>query len=131
MTIYLADSSLLIALTVKTHVHHDVARGWFEREEPDVATCPITEGALVRLMIREGNRVQDTIRVLDNFRANPWHRFWPDDIGYDAAMLDGVLGHRQITDSYLVALAAHHGGVLATLDRGLAALHPEVTLIDT
>lgn len=37
----------------------------------------------------------------------------------------GVIGHRQVTDAYLVALARHHGGRLATLDRGLAALHGE------
>ena len=37
----------------------------------------------------------------------------------------GVIGHRQVTDSYLAALAGHFGGSLATLDRGLAMMHPE------
>jgi predicted nucleic acid-binding protein len=31
-------------------------------------------------------------------------------------------GHRQVTKAYLLALASAHGGVLATLDRGAAAL---------
>ncbi len=31
-------------------------------------------------------------------------------------------GHRQVTDAYLVALAGHRKGVLATFDRGLAPL---------
>ena len=46
-----------------------------------------------------------------------------DDIPHEAAQLGGVIGHRQVTDAYLVALARHHGGRVATLDKGLAALH--------
>ena len=34
-----------------------------------------------------------------------------------------LMWHRQVTDAYLVALARHHGGRVATLDKGLAALH--------
>ena len=41
--------------------------------------------------------------------------------------LRGVVGHRQVTDSYLCALARFRGGRLVTLDRGLAALHGDVT----
>jgi uncharacterized protein len=48
-----------------------------------------------------------------------------DAIPYQADHLIGVIGHRQVTDAYLVALARHHGGRVATLDRGLAALHGE------
>ena len=33
---------------------------------------------------------------------------------------------RQVTDSYLAALARHRNGRLATFDRGLAALHADV-----
>lgn len=45
-----------------------------------------------------------------------------------------VVGHRQVTDVHLAAIAARHGGRLATLDRGVAeALHPDdralVTLV--
>ena len=35
-------------------------------------------------------------------------------------------GHRQVTDAYLAAPARKHGGRMATLDRGLAALHLDV-----
>lgn len=42
----------------------------------------------------------------------------------------GVIGHRQVTDAYLVALARGHRSRLATFDRGLAALHgDEVELL--
>jgi predicted nucleic acid-binding protein len=38
----------------------------------------------------------------------------------------GVIGHRQVTDAYLAALARQRGGRLATFDAGLAQLHPDV-----
>jgi predicted nucleic acid-binding protein len=73
---FLADGNLLVALTVQGHIHHETALAWFDRAEPDLATCPMT-------------------------------------------------------DAYLVALARHHGGQVATLDRGLVALHGEaVHLLD-
>jgi predicted nucleic acid-binding protein len=42
-----------------------------------------------------------------------------------------VIGHRQVTDAYLVALARRHGGHVATLDAGLAALHGDDVLLLT
>lgn len=126
MTTYLADANVLIALTTSEHVHHGPVWDWFEASEPELATCPITEGALVRHQIRSGLPANQAIEYLEILRQNAWHHFWADDISYDASMLAGVLGHRQVTDSYLVALAAHHGGRLVTLDRGLATRHPEV-----
>ena len=123
MSPLLADGNLLIALVVVDHVHHDRAVEWFATEEPTLATCPITEGTLLRFLMREGGSASAAIGVLDAIRAAPWHRFWADDIPYEAAQLGGVIGHRQVTDAYLVALARHHGGRVATLDKGLAALH--------
>jgi predicted nucleic acid-binding protein len=57
------------------------------------------------------------------------HEFWPDDLGYDVVDLRGVVGHRQVPDAYLAALARSRGGRLATLDRALALLHPDVALL--
>lgn len=125
MSPYLADGNLLVALVVIDHVHHTSALSWFEREEPDLATCPITEGTLVRFLLREGKRASEASGALEAIRAQRWHSFWPDAIPYERSHLAGVIGHRQVTDAYLVALAAHNGSRLATLDRGLAALHGE------
>jgi toxin-antitoxin system PIN domain toxin len=132
VTTYLADGNVLVALVVAEHVHHQAALTWFGEAEPDLATCPITEGTLLRFLIREGQSSAASIAVLDAVRAQEWHRFWPDDIPHAADQLGGVIGHRQVTDAYLVALARHHGGAVATLDRGLAALHgKDVHLIET
>lgn len=123
MSAFLADGNLLVALTVSDHVHHGVAIDWFERAEPELATCPITQGTLLRFLIREGQAAPAAMAVLDAVAARPWHRFWPDDIPFEAQHLAGVIGPRQVTDSYLVALARRHGGTVATFDAGLAALH--------
>lgn len=41
------------------------------------------------------------------------------------------MGHRQVTDAYLVARARAHDGRLVTLDQALAAVHADVVdLID-
>ena len=32
------------------------------------------------------------------------------------------MGHQQVTDAYLLGLAVHRGGILATLDRQISAL---------
>ncbi len=125
MTTLLVDGNVLVALTVVDHVHHGIALEWFDRHEPSLATCPITEGTLLRFLLREGLTAVDAVVVLETMRDQEWHTFWPDEIRYEEAHLVGVIGHRQVTDAYLVALARHHGGRLATLDRGLASLHGE------
>ncbi len=54
------------------------------------------------------------------------HHFWTDSIPLtDASMNTSlIMGHRQVTDAYLLNLAIHNGGTLATLDRGIANLLP-------
>lgn len=129
MTTALADGNVLIALTVSDHLHHRFALEWFESSDIDLATCPITEGTLLRFLMREGRSAPAAVAVLDSIRAQPWHRFWPDDLPYAGELLAGVIGHRQVTDAYLVALARRHGSRVATLDRGLALLHREHALL--
>jgi len=123
LSLFLADGNVLVALTVVDHVHHGRAVDWFQDAQPDIATCPITEGTLLRFLLREGKTAAEAIALLDAFRDQEWHEFWPDDVPYEAEHLVGVIGHRQITDAYLVALARHHDAPVVTLDKGLAALH--------
>ncbi len=132
MTEFLGDGNLLVALTVSDHIHHEAAHRWFDAEPRILATCPITQGTLLRFLIREGVPAAAAVAVLSSLAEGDWHRFWPDSIPFGSQMLRGVIGHRQVTDAYLVALAGEHGAKLATFDRGLAALHGEVvTLVDT
>lgn len=128
MTVLL-DANVLIALTVTDHVHHDVLEDWFtERLEP-FATCPLTQGALVRFLLRRGATSREAIDVVRGISAADAHEFWPDTLGYDDIDMRGAVGHKQVTDAYLAALARSQGGRLATLDRALAALHDDVAML--
>ena len=50
------------------------------------------------------------------------HQFWPDEVSIrDLLPPDAALTPSQLTDLYLLGLAVHRGGKLATLDHRLAA----------
>ena len=62
------------------------------------------------------------LKVLDLAFRQGDHAFWPDDISIaDPAVFDHarILGPRQLTDVYLLALAVKNGGRLVTFDRGI------------
>lgn len=123
----LLDGNVLVALSSPGHVHHEAAHSWWEgRSGETFATCPITQGALLRIALVRGKPVGDALHQLRRLTSHQAHDFWVDDLGYLDADLSRVSGHRQVTDAYLAALARHHGGHLATFDKGLAALHPDV-----
>lgn len=125
---YLLDANVLIALADASHVHHEAAVRWFGSHPHCFATCPTTQGALLRMIMRTGavTDMSIAVQVLHAFTNHPRHRFWADDLDYAAVRWTGVMGHRQITDAYLAALARQHGEKLASFDKGLAALHVDV-----
>jgi toxin-antitoxin system PIN domain toxin len=122
----LLDANVLIALVVSDHVHHDAAESWFAGLDEAFATCPITQGSLVRLLIRQGQNAEDARAVVIALTHSPRHEFWPDSFSFTDFELQGVIGHRQVTDGYLAQLARVNRGRLATFDRGLVALHPDI-----
>lgn len=125
----LLDANVLIALAMNDHVHHEYARQWVRASTSRVATCPTTQGALVRALVRSGVPAVRIPEVLAVITKNPRHEFWPDTVDYGDVQWYGVIGHRQVTDAYLAALARANNGRLITFDRGLAALHPDVTVL--
>jgi len=53
------------------------------------------------------------------------HQFWADEISAQEAFgrfAKRLVGHEQVTDAYLLALAIHRNGALASFDTGLTAL---------
>jgi len=125
---HLLDGNVLVALADAAHIHHSVAVAWFSKNRIPFATCPITQGTLLRMLLRHGavDSPGDAGAVLAKLCAHPRHRFWADDIDYAQVSWQGLIGHRQVTDAYLAALARSKGGKLLTLDKGLAASHPDV-----
>jgi len=122
----LLDANALIALVISDHVHHDAADAWVARSGQPIATCPVTQGSLVRLLMREGQPAVTGVAILTALATDSRHEFWPDDVPYTDVRMTGVIGHRQVTDAYLAQLARQHRGRLATFDEGLAALHRDV-----
>jgi toxin-antitoxin system PIN domain toxin len=122
----LLDANVLIALLVADHIHHDRAEAWLMSMDRPFATCPVTEGSLVRLPIRNGQSADTAQAVLSAVAADPRHEFWPDDLSYRDTTMKGVIGHRQVADAYLAELARRKGGRLASFDQGLAKLHTDV-----
>lgn len=125
--VHLLDGNVLYALIDEAHVHHTPAQQWFAAHTGEFATCPITQGTLLRLTMRLGGcRIDQALALLNAVMAHPLHRFWPDSLACEAVRWHGVMGHRQVTDAYLAPLPRKHAGKLASFDTGLVALHPEV-----
>jgi uncharacterized protein len=125
MTVLL-DANVLIALLVADHVHHAAAEDWFAAMDENFATCAITQGSLMRLIIREGQSAESARVVLTGTLAHPRHEFWPDDLSYTQVPTAGITGHRQVTDAYLAQLARARNARLVTFDQALAKLHGDV-----
>ncbi|MHB1619782.1 MAG: TA system VapC family ribonuclease toxin [Sulfuricella sp.] len=124
----LLDVNVLIALLDAGHIHHAVAMSWLDREiRHGWASCPITQNGCVRIMSQPaypGALLAAQIASrLTEAAASPDHEFWPADVNLlRAGVFDWsrVLGHRQVTDVYLLSLAVRHGGRLVALDRRIA-----------
>ena len=125
MTVLL-DANVLVALIVNDHVHHSSAETWFLGVTDGFATCPITQGSLIRLLIREGQTAEAARSILRGLAADERHEFWPDDITYADIPTAGIIGHRQVTDAYLAQLARSRASRLATFDQALAKIHADV-----
>ena len=126
MTVLL-DANVLIALLVSDHVHHASAETWFLGITDGFATCPITQGSLIRLLVREGQTADAARSILRGLAADERHEFWPDDVTYADVPTAGIIGHRQVTDAYLAQLARSRASRLATFDQALAKIHADVT----
>jgi hypothetical protein len=127
--VHLLDGNVLYALIDESHVHHAPARRWFASFPDGFATCPITQGTFLRLVMRLGGHgVEQALALLAVVTTHARHHFWPDVLPYDQVQWRGVMGHRQVTDAYLASLARRHAGKLASFDKGLVALHPDVAV---
>ncbi|HEX4227222.1 MAG TPA: TA system VapC family ribonuclease toxin [Bryobacteraceae bacterium] len=127
----LLDVNALIALVDSDHIGHQAIRKWFTaNHKSGWATCPLTENGMVQVLSQEtypsGKRTPaEVIQVLNALKAafQDSYQFWPDDISLaDSAIFDSTLvaGARQVTDVYLVGLAAKQKGTFVSFDRSLA-----------
>lgn len=131
--ISLLDVNVLIALCDGRHEHHLSAAQWFvENAGAGWSSCPLTQNGAIRIMSTPaypGARpVSQVLAQVQTLCASAHHRFWPDAV---SLLQEGILnpahllGHRQLTDAYLLALAVRHQGRFVTLDGAvpLKAVH--------
>src|SRR5262245_14862188 len=101
--VVLLDANVLIALSTAEHLSHDKAHEWWSANGFEIATCPITQGALVRFYARQDSASGALTGklILRTLESDARHHFWPDDLPYSAVPDRGLRGHNQITDMYL------------------------------
>jgi uncharacterized protein len=123
----LFDVNVVIALIDPQHSLHSPAhRFWKESRSKEWATCPLVENGVVRILTgssypgASAYTIEDVFYLLRNLIATTDHEFWADNISLlDESRFDAkrILGPKQLTDIYLLGLAASNGGRLVTFDR--------------
>jgi toxin-antitoxin system PIN domain toxin len=131
VTAFLFDVNLLIALMWPAHEDHDRAQQWFAHNaHHGWATCPFTQAAFVRIVANPAfspdavTPVEAAALLASNLKHHN-HQFWADEIPLTQAIepfADRLAGHQQVTDAYLLGLAIHRKGKLATMDHAATAL---------
>ena len=128
---HLLDVNALIALSWPTHEHHASAQHWFARHaRSGWGSCAMTQSAFVRITSQpafggQSKSIAEASGVLRSILAHPAHHLVSLDFAFDEALhacTGGVVGHRQVTDAYLLTAAMRAGMKLLTFDRGLGTL---------
>lgn len=131
MTVHLLDTNVLIALAWPQHIHHGAAHRWFAGTgRRGWATCPLTQVGFARIssnpkIIPDAVSPRDALATLARMTRLSGHQFWPDMLQPTEAVglaSLALVGHRQVSDAYLLALAQSNDGKLATFDRGVPEL---------
>jgi len=122
----LLDANVLIALIDSDHAFHKRAISWFHaNQQVGWATTPLTENACLRVLSHPNYSrtkqysLRQLVPKLGEIMAKTNHEFWPDNISLidrSRFALENVLGPRQLTDVYLLALAVHNKGCLVSFD---------------
>ena len=129
MTRLLLDVNVWVALLDDAHIHNAQALALFNQRKLQIATCALTENGVLRVLNLPGYAKRtppgfDAVRQkLQLACSDVDHQFWPCELSLrDDGVLNWprIVGHNQITDAYLLALAVSNGGALATFDHRVA-----------
>jgi len=130
MSVCLLDVNVLIALAWPSHILHERVIRWFGKQTGRAwATCPFAQTTFVRILANPAFSLaslspSNAVELLERNVAHPGHQFCPANITFKKALeiaRTRLTGHQQASDVYLLGLAIHNKGVLATCDSGLAA----------
>ncbi len=120
----LLDVNVLIALLDAGHIHHRRASNWLAQSvDQGWASCPLTQNGCLRIMSQPSYPQPLALAAvasrLARATAHPAHQFLPDDYSLlEEGRIDwsSMLGHRQVTDVYLLGLAVKHQCRFVTFD---------------
>ncbi len=125
----LLDISVVIALLDPDHDFHHRAHTWWASVQAEGwASCPITQNGVVRVMSNPAYNPRRSLSpasvctLLRTFIERTDHEFLPDALSFldnDRVDTRRVLGPRQVTDVYLLAIAVSQGHRLATFDESI------------
>ena len=124
----LLDINVLLALLDRDHVLHERGRRWFEQQVGHGwASCAVTQNGFVRVLSQPGYPSPVSTRtafgLLATATSADHHEYWRSEVSIlDETVFDHlrIHGPRQLTDVYLLGLAARHGGRLVTFDQTIA-----------
>jgi uncharacterized protein len=125
----LLDVNVLLALAWPNHQFHDaVVERLDRRPSPTWATCLLTELGFVRLssnpaIVDVRRSPAESIDMLQQLKEDE-HHLYCDVLPSLASVQNAfkpLLGHQQVTDAYLIAVAAANNATLLTLDQRLVA----------
>lgn len=132
----LLDVNVLLAAAWPSHQFHAAAHRWLgKRRDRPWASCALTQLAFIRLssnpkVFTNAATPGQALDILRHIVEQKNHVYWaecPSIPATEGWSLLTLTGHRQVTDAYLLTLAIHHGGHLATFDRGIPELLPSAT----
>jgi toxin-antitoxin system PIN domain toxin len=124
----LLDVNVLMGLLDADHIHHARARTWLQANiASGWASCAVTQNSCIRLLSSEAYpnalKPSDVAVRLREATDQVFHQFWaegPSLLAPGCVNWEYIVGSRQVTDAYLLALAVHHGGRLVTFDHAIA-----------
>jgi toxin-antitoxin system PIN domain toxin len=131
---YLVDVNVWVAFALVGHVHHAVARTWFEAPDEDdsggtrLLFCRVTQSGFLRLLTSRRIMGVNTLnaegawRFYDSLLADERVRFASEPVELEAIWRETARRHNRgpnfWTDAYLAAFAATAGFTVVTFDRG-------------
>ncbi len=124
----LLDVNVLTALLDADHLHHGRARAWLEANiASGWASCVITQTGCIQVLSHphypNALSPAEVATRLREATEMVFHQFWGEGPGLLAPGLvswEYIVGSRQVTAAYLLALAVRQGGPLVALDDALA-----------
>ena len=123
------DVNVWIAIAADRHVHHDLARQWFDSAVAPVCFCRVTQMAFLRLLTNRKVMGEDSltpagaIAVYRQLASDERVSFAPEPPNIESAWISLICAREASgstwTDAYLAAFALEAGFRLISFDKGM------------